>query len=88
LDSDEFCEGKDGISPSSWLAMAQRATALSWSSAATSGLARNPSTKTMARSRARTMAAAARSSLDAKCLYKLALAMPASAATSSTVMAS
>ena len=36
----------------------------------------------------RTMAAAARSSLLEKCLYKLALAMPTLAATSSTVMAS
>ena len=35
-----------------------------------------------------TMAAAARSSLLGKCLYRLALAMPTPAATSSTVIAS
>ena len=41
-----------------------------------------------ARRMAVTMAAQASSSLLVKCLYRLALAMPTSAATSSTVMAS
>ena len=82
----EFWLGKEGIRPCSLRVIVQRVTALSLSMAACS--AGKVEMNSCALRMAVTMAAQASSSLLVKCLYKLALAMPTSAATSSTVIAS
>ena len=66
--------------------MVQRATACSCASGAASSRQRLDEGQRPVQQR--TIAAAASSSFELKCLYRLALAMPTSAATSSTVIRS
>ncbi len=84
--SAERVEGSAGIWPRRCSRTAQRTTDLSFSIG--SAEAGNASTISSVRSSSRTIAAAASRSLDSKCLYSEALAMPTIAATSSTVIRS
>jgi len=81
-----FWLGREGISPASLSAMVQRTTARRRCKGDMSS--GKVSRKACACPIRWAMAAAARSSLLGKCLYRLALAIPTLAATSSTVMAS